>query len=147
MSDWMFTSIDEIKSLLSSKSNIVNCVNNDINLENTPPIILNSSTQDVLGYLANYVSEKDFVLLRRWENGDDFYDEVYATSESSKNFRSDEFIDEFPGSENMDESLMEDDYYNPDCFYVYERKVFESLNLKNNKLELEVENYTINPLI
>ena len=144
MEDWLFSSIGSIKSLLSSKSHFVNCVNNEIDLEAAPPVLLNSPTQDVLGYLANYVPNSDFVLYRRWN---DFFDEIYVTSPDSKNFRNDYQLTEFPGSENMDEEAYEYDYYEPDYFYVYEKHVFESLEFHEDRLKLEVEIYKTNPLI
>ena len=105
---------------------------------------MNSPTQDVLGYLANYVPNSDFVLYRRWN---DFFDEIYVTSPDSKKFRNDYQLTEFPGSENMDEEAYEYDYYEPDYFYVYEKHVFESLEFYEDRLKLEVEIYKTNPLI
>jgi antitoxin component YwqK of YwqJK toxin-antitoxin module len=142
--NWLFTSIERIKSLLTHKSHFVNCVNDEIDLEAAPPVLLNSSTQDVLGYLANYVPNKDFALYRRWN---DFFDEIYVTSPDSKNFRNDYQLTEFPGSENMDEEAYEYDYYEPCHFYVYEKEVFESLKLKGDRLKLEVSIYKDNPLL
>ena len=141
--NWLFTSPERIKSLLTNKSHFVNCVNDEINLEATPPVLLNSPTQDVLGYLANYVPNSDFVLYRRWN---DFFDEIYVTSPDSKNFRNDDQLIEFPGSENMDEEAYEYDYYEPDYFYVYEKHVFESLEFDEDRLKLEVETNKTNPL-
>ena len=78
--------------------------NDEIDLEAAPPVLLNSPTQDVLGYLANFVPNSDFVLYRRWN---DFFDEIYVTSPDSKNFRNDDQLTEFPGSENMDEEAYD----------------------------------------
>lgn len=145
--NWLFTSLERINSLLIDKTHFVNCVTDHIDLEQAPPVLFNSSSQDVLGYLANYVPKKEFVLLRRWEDGNDFCDEVYVTCSKSKKYRSDKKLKIFPGSKNMDKYLNQYNYYNPDYFYVYEREVFESLELKNDRLKLEVKNYNEKPKI
>ena len=147
MENWLFTSIESIKSLLTNKSHFVNCVNGKINLEQAPSVLLNSSSQDVLGYLANYVPEKEFVLLRRWEDGNDFCDEVYVTCSNSKKYRNDKELKKFPGSKNVNEYISEGKYNEPDYFYVYEKHVFVSLEFQEDRLKLEVDNYKTNPLI
>ena len=110
---------------------------------------MNSATQDVLGYLANYVPNKEFVLYRRWEDQDYFFDEVYTTCGKSKKYRSDKKLTKFPGSKNMSKNCYaySNDYHSPDHFYVYQKEVFESLKLKGDRLKLEVSNYKNNPLL
>lgn len=145
--NWLFTSLERIKSLLTNKSHFVNCVSNEIDLEQAPPVLLNSSSQDVLGYLANYVPEKEFVLLRRWEDGNDFCDEVYVTCSKSKKYRNDKELKKFPGSKNMDKYINEYNYNEPDYFYVYEKEVFDSLELKKDRIKLKVKKYNTKPKI
>lgn len=145
--NWLFTSLERIKSLLTNKSHFVNCVSNEIDLEQAPPVLLNSSSQDVLGYLANYVPEKEFVLLRRWEDGNDFCDEVYVTCSKSKKYRNDKELKKFPGSKNMDKYINEYNYNEPDYFYVYEKEVFDSLELKKDRIKLKVKKYNAKPKI
>jgi hypothetical protein len=148
--DWLFLSKDYIKEIIDSHSNFINCIDSEINLSKFPPILLNSSTQSLLNNLAIYLPNKDFVLHRRWETDEMFFDEVYKTCEKSINYGLDEKLVNFPGSDKCDISIWNEwevYYHQPDSFGLFEKSVWDSLNIKGDRLELTSEKYNIKPNI
>jgi hypothetical protein len=138
--DWGFINSHLIEEILNSRPHVMNYSKSTINCKDTPFILLNSSSQNILGYLANYVPDKEFVFTMRWGyNGDFFYDIVYKTSSSSKNFRSDEYLEVFPGSANMNDESQETEV--PDSGFLLEKNVFDNLTLKDGWLEYESKFY------
>ncbi len=148
--DWLFVSKKYIKEIINFHSNFINCVESEINLSKSPPILLNSSTQSILNWLAIFLPNKDFVLHRRWETDEMFDDVVYITCEKSINYGQDEKLVNFPGSNNCDIDIWDEwevYYHQPDSFGLFEKSVWHSLKIEDDRLELTSEKYNIKPFI
>ena len=93
---------------------------------------------------------KDFVLHRRWETDEMFDDVVYITCEKSINYGQHEKLVNFPGSNNCDIDIWDEwevYYHQPDSFGLFEKSVWHSLKIEDDRLELTSEKYNIKPFI